>query len=119
MLESIQMDIVGETHVDFDDQSLTDVRVGYAKLNLPRWIKGRKVIINAPLAYGEISWVGKVIRRQWWLGFPGVLFTVLGLIWIVAGLGNWGPFAVGVVCFLGLGIFPLVLLIRGRPYLGI
>lgn len=119
MRESIQLDLVGETHIDFDDDEFVYVESGYSRLRLPAKVMGRRVAANMPLAYRDIQWIGGIVRRQWWLLIPGLPFTLFGPGWAVTYFGDWGPFAISMIWFVAFGIVPLVLLARGRPYLGI
>jgi hypothetical protein len=63
--------------------------------------------------------VGPIRRKQWWALLVGILGTVFGLWSMYKSVGDWGPFAVGAVCFVLLGLFPLWLCIRGRSFLAI
>ncbi len=119
MQESVKLDLVGEMHLDFDDEMFILVRTGYSRLHLPTGIRGCHLALNTPIRYADVRWIGCLVRRQWWLLLPGLLFTLMGPLWMAKYLGDWGPFVVSVVWFAFLGITPLLLLARGRPYLGI
>jgi hypothetical protein len=119
MRESVQLDLIGETHIDFDDRTFVYVRDGYSRIRLPALVNGRCVTTNRPVAYRDVQWIGSIVQRQWWLLAPGAFFGLLGPMWMIRYFGDWGAFAVSVVWFVGLGIFPFLLLAKGRTYLGI
>ena len=109
MLESLNLDWRGETHVDFDDMHLLFVRRGYARVRARRHAKGRTILTNAPLRYLDIRWIGVFRLRRWWMLIPGIPFALLGCLGMAVCWGDW--FGVGfyaVVCFL-LGVVPLLL----------
>jgi len=119
MQESVQLDLIGEMHLDFEEERFVFVRTGYSRLRLPTRVKGCHLAVNTPIFYHDVRWIGCLVQRQWWLLFPGLFFTLFGPIWMGMYLGNWGPFVVSVAWFVILGIIPLILLAKGRPHLGI
>ena len=119
MQESVQLDFIGETHVDFDDTHFIFVRSGYSRIQLPVHVRNCHSGFNVPLPYDDVRWIGTFVKRQWWLLIPGIFFTAMGPVWAATLFGNWGPFVVSVVWFALLGIVPLILFARGRTFLGI
>lgn len=113
------MDLLGEMHIDFKDDHFIFVCQGYSCHGFPSRAAGRRVVVNTPVPYSQIEWIGCVRRRQWYLLVPGLLFTVLGPMWMAGCLGDWGPFAVAVTWFVLLAVVPILMVVRGRPFLGI
>lgn len=118
-LESVQLDLLGEQHIDFGETGLKVVAQGYSRLRLPDECKGRAIAWNLEMPYADIGWVGVVRRRQWEMLFPVILFLPLGLIWTVLSLGSWGPLGVSLTVLVLLGVVPLAVFLRGRAYVGI
>lgn len=119
MVESVQFDLRGENHLDFDDIAVTHVLTDNSAFYLKRRLYGRLIARNIPMPYHEIEWIGAIRRRQWWLLISAILFTPLCCIWLVGYFGQWDAFLASVVAFLLLVASPLILFIRGRYFLGI
>jgi hypothetical protein len=115
----VQLDLLGEMHVDFEHDHFTFVCQGYSRHRFPSRAARRRVVVNTPIPYSEIEWIGCVRRRQWYLLIPGLFFTAFGPIWMTGCLGDWGPFTVSVAWFVLFGVAPIMFVVRGRPFLGI
>ena len=119
MRESIRFDTLGQIHVDFDDEYLIHVFRNTGIWIRPRLFAGRNLLINQPLAYERINWIGLARKRQLSLAIVGIPCCLMCLLWMIANWGDWGPFAISVVFGLVLGVLPLAFFVRGRAYLGI
>jgi hypothetical protein len=117
MRDSVQLDLVGETHFDFEDSSFVFVKSNLSRWHIPHHVRGLPVVVNQRVAYQDVVRVGAVVRRQWWLLFPGTIFTLMGPIWMTEYWRNWAPFAVSIVWFALCGVIPLLLFARGRTFL--
>jgi hypothetical protein len=118
MHASFDLDLGGEIRMVFDDttvewvdRSLTSVVGGECQ--------NRKIAKNEPIAYDAVEWIGEVRIRQLGMAVLGFPCTLLGLVWTVGYIGNWGPWSVSVVFLFLLGVWPLTLFFRGRRFLGI
>lgn len=119
MQESIKLDLRGEIRIDFADAGLFHIVRDPLSTAFSRTAIGRRILFNQLLPYSEITFIGAVRRRQWWLlGFI-LLFIPLGVLWVIVSFGNWGASTASLVVLLWWGIWPLVLFIRGRTFLGI
>jgi hypothetical protein len=119
MLESVDLDVFGEIHIDFNADNLVYVCVHFAGVRLPRTYRGLDVNSDLPMRYCEIEWIGTVIRRQWSMLLPAVPFLLLTPMGMAHDFGNWPVFSVSAFLFLALGVFPLFILVRGRSHLGV
>lgn len=117
MHESVQLDLLGQMHVDFDDRMFISVNAGCSLWR--RRVKGRRVVMNVPIYYYDIQWIGGILRRQWWLLLPGVFFSIFGPIWASGYIGRWGPFMISLLPFVLFGLLPLLFFARGSYLLGI
>jgi hypothetical protein len=119
MQETIHLDLRGENHVDFDDDSLIHVLTDASAIAPTSTLHDRSIARNRRLRYSQIEWIGVIRLRQPWALVLAVLFLPLGCFWTFSNLGDWGPFSVGAVVLFLLGVLPLVVFVHGRPLLGI
>jgi hypothetical protein len=103
--------IFDETAVEWVDHSLSATVRGE--------LKKRRIAKNERVPYEAVEWVGQIRIRQLGMALLGCPCTLLGLVWTVAYIGDWGPWAFSVVFLFLLGIWPLSLFFRGRRFLGI
>jgi hypothetical protein len=120
-MESVKFDLLGEVRLDFDRFTVTHVISSglYWPAFLRRRVAGRRVVVNEPVPYEHVEWVGKVVKHQWALLLLGVPFTFLGVVWVVTSRESAAVLAASIVWSSFLGLAPLLMVVWGRPYLGI
>jgi hypothetical protein len=115
---SFDLDLRGELRLVFDTASIE-----WVDRSLSAVVRGdclnRRITKNEPIPYDAVEWVGQVRIPQLGMALLGFPCTLLGLVWTVAYIGDWGPWAVSVVFLFLLGFWPLSLFFRGRRFLGI
>ena len=79
-MESVKFDLLGEVRLDFDRFTFTHVISSglYWPAFLRRRVGGRRVVVNEPVPYEHVEWVGKVVKHQWALLLLGVPFNWVG-----------------------------------------
>ena len=119
MTEIVKFDLMGYRRLVFDDVGVSHHSRELYPVPLPGALHVARVVTNRTIPYGEIHWIGSIRKRQWWglaVGVPGMS---LGLFWMAAYFGDWGPFAVSVGFCLLLGVVPLWVFLSGRRFLAI
>jgi hypothetical protein len=117
MQETVKFDLLGERRIVFTDEALTHITNETYLIPLPGDFIARTIVKDRPIRYDDIHRVGLVRRKQWWALVLGALFTSLGPTWIAGAWGDQGALIVTFAVLLLLGLFPLWLFVRGRPFL--
>ena len=119
MAEVVKFDIMGYRRLEFDDDGVTHYSKELYPVPLPGFVAIPQVVTNRAIPFADVRWVGKIRKRQWWALGVGIVGTLLGLFWMAANWGDWGPFGVSVGFLLLIGLFPLSMFARGRVFLAV
>ena len=126
MNEQILLDSAGNRRLIFDDVGVTHFTDElFFILPVPLPFIGFSVLFsevtNRPIPYAEVLSVGVVRQRQSWALIMGLICAPLWIYLMVASpfTGRWWWSASCVLWFLLMGLFPLWLFYRGRPFLAI
>lgn len=115
----IKFDLLGQRRLEFDDVGVTYSTNEIYPVPLP----GLAAVVHwsntGRLEYRDVEWIGIVKKRQWWALFLGIVVVALGAMGMVGNWGDWGAFGAVAGFTLLMGIGPLLMFYRGRPFLTI
>ena len=114
----IKFDLLGQRRLVFDDNSVAYLADEIYPVPLPSF-GALSINTNESLSFQDISWIGLVRRRQWWALVLGLVGGGLGIFWVFVSWREIGPLLFSVVWFNLMGVLPLWLYKRGRPFLAV
>lgn len=118
-MKIIKFDLMGQRRLEFGENALAWHTDEMYAAPLPGVFVHATIRSNVAIAYEDIDFVGITRKRQTWALVAGIVCGLLGLVWMAAYFGDWGPFAFSLVWFLLLGALPVWMWVRARPFLTI
>jgi hypothetical protein len=115
----IKFDLLGQRRLVFDGTSVAYFADEIYPVPLPGYLGAVSIAKNDSLAFQDVTWIGVVRRRQWWMLGLGLFGVGLGVFWMCTNFPDAGPMAFSVGFTLLLGLLPLWFFKRGRPFLSI